>query len=183
MGQGQKLKIDQVIEWLDRSDYYRILNVPREFSPEELKGAYFKLSRQYHPDKYYSRVDRPMFQKFTSVFKRLNEAYMILKDPQKRRIYDKKAFGPERENNLRYDFGEEDRGGLTNPEDQAETPNGKKYLKLALVAQRKKDWRGAELNLNFALGFEPENEFLKKMMETVKVEINNLPKEDPFKIR
>jgi curved DNA-binding protein CbpA len=183
MGQGQKLKIDHILEWLDKSDYYQILNIPREANSQQIKESYFKLSQQYHPDRYFSSVEKSIQMKFTQAFKRINEAYLVLKNHHKRKRYDEKAFGEERAKNLRYQRSEEDRSGPVNPEDFAKTTNGKKYLKLALVAQRKKDWRTVEMNLNFAIGYEPDNEFMKKMMETALIEIKNLPKIDPFKIR
>ena len=46
-----KTKIDQVLEWMDKSDYYQVLNVPREANSGQFKTAYYQLSQQYHPDK------------------------------------------------------------------------------------------------------------------------------------
>ena len=184
MGEGQaKLKIDQIIEWIDKSDYYQILNIPKDANKEQCKLAYYKLSQQYHPDKYYSRVDKTVRDKITIVFKRVNEAYMVLKNPKKRARYDKLAFGSEREQNLRYQVSEEDRDGPANPEDQAKTPQGKKYFKLALMAQKRKDWKALEMNIKLALGFEADNEAFKKLKELANQEIFKEVKKDPFKIK
>lgn len=184
MSGQEKSKLDQILAWLDRSDYYQILNVPKDAKSLQMKEAYFKLSKQYHPDKFYTLTDADSVEKITQVFKRVNEAYMVLKNPQKRKRYDEVAFGPEREQNLRYQPGDADRGGPANLEDNAKTPNGKKYLKLALVAQKNRDWKTAEANLKFAINFEPENAFIKKMMEKIKSEIASIPRdENPFRIR
>lgn len=63
-------------------DYYEILGIPRTASPEEIKQAFRKLARQYHPD--VSKENNAEEQ-----FKEINEAYSILSDGQKRAQYDR----------------------------------------------------------------------------------------------
>src|SRR3974377_1680861 len=63
-------------------DYYEILGVPRTASEAELKKAFRKLAREYHPD-----VARDK-KKAEEKFKELNEAYEVLSDPEKRKKYD-----------------------------------------------------------------------------------------------
>ena len=94
-------------------DYYEALGVTRSATQEELQKAYKKLARQYHPDvnKEPGAEDR---------FKSINEAYDVLKDPEKRSLYDKygpawKAISEGRQpppgtENVRFDFG--DLGGF-----------------------------------------------------------------------
>ena len=65
----------------DRRDYYQILGVPRDASPEQIKQAYRRLARQYHPD-----VNKSA--EAAEKFKQINEAYQVLSDPEKRRAYD-----------------------------------------------------------------------------------------------
>jgi molecular chaperone DnaJ len=62
-------------------DYYDILGIPRDASTEDIKTAFRKLARQYHPDvsKEPDAEER---------FKEINEAYGVLSDPQKRTRYD-----------------------------------------------------------------------------------------------
>ena len=58
-------------------DYYAVMGVERDASPEQIKSAYRKLARKYHPDvsKEPDAEER---------FKEIGEAYETLKDPQKR---------------------------------------------------------------------------------------------------
>lgn len=63
-------------------DYYQTLGVDRKASEEELKKAFRKLAMQYHPDR---NKDDPAAE---AKFKEINEAYDVLKDPQKRAAYD-----------------------------------------------------------------------------------------------
>ena len=65
-------------------DYYEVLGVNRNSSPQEIKSAFRKLARKYHPDL------APQAQKKASEekFKEINEAYEVLGDPEKRRKYD-----------------------------------------------------------------------------------------------
>ncbi len=64
-------------------DYYEILGVPRDASLEDIKKAYRRLAKQYHPD--INKDDPQANEKF----KEINEAYEVLSDPQKRAQYDR----------------------------------------------------------------------------------------------
>ncbi|XP_050304454.1 dnaJ homolog subfamily B member 6-like isoform X1 [Anthonomus grandis grandis] len=64
-------------------DYYRVLEVPKTATTVEIKKAYRKLALKWHPDKNTDNVDEA-----TKKFKEISEAYEVLSDDSKRKIYD-----------------------------------------------------------------------------------------------
>src|SRR5262245_44448990 len=66
-----------------REDYYKTLGVKRGAAQEEIRKAYRRLARKYHPD--LNPGDKSSEEKF----KQLSEAYDVLSDPKKREVYDK----------------------------------------------------------------------------------------------
>ena len=64
-------------------DYYSVLGVDKNASSDEIKKAYRKLARKYHPDL------NPDDQEAKAKFQQLNEAQEVLTDPEKRKQYDK----------------------------------------------------------------------------------------------
>jgi molecular chaperone DnaJ len=65
-----------------KKDYYSVLGVSRQASPDEIKKSFRKLAMKYHPDK--NQNDKGAEEKF----KEVNEAYDVLSDPKKKQMYD-----------------------------------------------------------------------------------------------
>lgn len=72
---------------MEYKDYYKILGVDKKASEKEIKSAYRKLARKYHPD---VNPGDPVAE---NKFKEINEAQAVLTDPEKRKKYD--ALGPD----------------------------------------------------------------------------------------
>jgi molecular chaperone DnaJ len=101
---------------LAEKDYYNILGVSREASPDEIKKAYRKLALKYHPDR--TNGDDSAQEKF----KEINQAYEVLSDSEKRKRYDQfGAAGVDMEGGEGFggfDFGSFGRGGFSDIFDQ-----------------------------------------------------------------
>ena len=83
-----------------KRDYYEVLGVPKGSSPDDIKSAYRRLARQYHPD-----VAKENPKVAEEKFKEISEAYEVLADDEKRRRYDQLGFS-----GVETDFGP---GGFT----------------------------------------------------------------------
>jgi molecular chaperone DnaJ len=66
----------------DKIDYYQVLGLNKNADPNEIKKAYRRLALKYHPDR------NPGDQKADAKFREAAEAYEVLRDPQKRSLYD-----------------------------------------------------------------------------------------------
>ncbi len=89
---------------MNQKDYYQILDVQKEASPQKIKEAYRKLAFQYHPDR--NRENPSAVEKM----KEINEAYAVLSDPKKRRDYDTfhKQYGPYGYDRFKQRYSEQD---------------------------------------------------------------------------
>ena len=102
-----------------KQDYYELLGVPRKAGAKDIRAAFRKLARKYHPDL------NPGDKSAEERFKQLQEAYDILSDPKKRQMYDERGFysdnfnpgaAPPRgggggDSDVNFDFGGFDFGG------------------------------------------------------------------------
>src|ERR1700741_2002228 len=101
-----------------KQDYYELLGVPRKASAKDIRAAFRKLARKYHPD--LNPGDKSSEEKF----KQQQEAYDVLSDTKKRQMYDQYGFYSENapppgygggadagDSNVNFDFGGFDFGG------------------------------------------------------------------------
>jgi len=96
------LKIEN--KMANQMDYYQILEVEKEASPQRIKEAYRRLAFQYHPDK--NRGNPSAVERM----KEINEAYAVLSDPKKRRDYDAfhERYGPYGYERFKQTYSEQD---------------------------------------------------------------------------
>nr|WP_240739297.1 DnaJ domain-containing protein [Marinitoga lauensis] len=73
-----------------KKDYYGILGISKNATPEEIKKAYRQLVKKWHPDRHQENK-----KEAEEKFKEIQEAYEVLSDPQKKALYDRFGFVPE----------------------------------------------------------------------------------------
>jgi DnaJ-class molecular chaperone len=96
---------------MNQKDYYQILEVEKEVSPQKIKEAYRRLAFQYHPDRNpcppAGREENPLA---VEKMKEINEAYAVLSDPKKRSDYDTfhEQYGPYGYDRFKQRYSEQD---------------------------------------------------------------------------
>jgi molecular chaperone DnaJ len=134
---------------MSRDDLYIILEIGRTASVNDIKKAFRKLARRYHPD------INPGDHTAEERFKRISEAYEILSDPSKRQFYDENGFYTEGVLNTRttsewgfsfegFDFSRMGSSGFADTFGQV----------FARAAVRRESERGTDLEYQISLGFD-----------------------------
>jgi len=78
----------KIYEVLDKLDYYRLLGVDKDARMPQIKKAFFSIAAKFHPDRNLD-ADPKVKAAIYNIFKRLNEAYRVLGDHDKRTAYNK----------------------------------------------------------------------------------------------
>jgi tetratricopeptide (TPR) repeat protein len=81
-------EIEELIYLISHGNYYDLLSVSRMASEEEIKTAYLRLARRYHPDRYQATATQSVRAQLVNLFAHLSQANETLSDPDKRREYD-----------------------------------------------------------------------------------------------
>jgi curved DNA-binding protein CbpA len=177
------IEVETLAGALDHLDYFAVLKLAPEAAPAEIRAAYHRESRVYHPDRYAAVEDPEFRDRVGKIYRRINEAYTVLRDDARRRKYAGDVAGPDRARKLR--FSEDDEAAIKDAqkkravEQLGQTPNGRKFYSAALVDAQAGRWEGVERNLKMALAYEPGNERFKELL--VQAE-KNRPKHD-FRIK
>lgn len=80
--------VNQTYDGLSRKDYYALLGVSGSSRLPEIKAAYYKLAKQFHPDRFYGVEDPVVREKIDIIFTAINVAYETLKNARTRQEYD-----------------------------------------------------------------------------------------------
>lgn len=151
---------------IDGLDYFQVLNLSTGASGPQIRDSYYALARALHPDKFFHIPDEETKAAVHKIYKRIVEAYTILKDEKKRIKYVADVSGPDRMKKLRYTEESE----AEQKEQQklavkvAKTPKGEQLYQAALLEMNKSQWEKAYKNIQTAVMFEPANAELKVML-------------------
>jgi curved DNA-binding protein CbpA len=178
-----RIEVETLAGALDQLDYFAVLKLAASATPGEIRAAYHRESRTYHPDRYAAVEDDAFRGLIARIYRRINEAYTVLRDDARRRKYAVDVAGPDRARKLR--FSEEDEVEVKDAakrravEQMGQTPNGRKFFSAALADVQAGRWEAAERNLRMALAYEPGNERFKEQLAIAE---KNRPKQD-FRIK
>ncbi|HET6923394.1 MAG TPA: DnaJ domain-containing protein [Anaeromyxobacteraceae bacterium] len=183
MDEQFRQEVAALTQALDQLDYFGVLKLPQTAGVAEIKAAYHRESRAYHPDRFAALPEQALREQIGRIYRRINEAYTVLRDDAKRRKYVADIAGPDRAGKLRFTEADEaqvkDAQKKKLEEQFGQTPNGRKLYAAALADIQAGRWEAAERNLKSALMYEPQNARFKEQMALVE---KNRPKVD-FKIR
>lgn len=160
-------RLKDIWKQLPKLTYYDLLGVAPEATQAEIKGAFYKVSRDYHPDRYFRFPNENFRNAVNTIYKRVSEAYTILRNTEWRASYDAQIKADPAK--VRFNIQEEEKrkqqGGTAY--DGGNGP-GKKYWIAAMDALRNKNPAGAKMQLQLAVGIEPGNEHFKAKLEELK---------------
>lgn len=168
---SQITRLNALAARLNTLDYFQILGVERTAAPAEIKAAFHQWSRAYHPDRFYQLADKELKQRINEVYKRITEAYYILRDDLKRKGYASDVSGPERSQKLRFTEASEveTKAAVKREHDEqiGTHPKGRQFFLTGMADFEGQRWAAAERNFKTALTFEPANPRYKdKLAET-----------------
>lgn len=156
---------------LDELDYYELLEAPRGASGPALREAYHSASRRFHPDAN-RQLDPELRFAVERIAKRVTEAYSVLRDPRRRRLYDEvltRGTGSRRLQLVESGAQVEKR---SRNEREGHTPQGRRLFAQAISDLGRGDVASALRNLQMALTYEPANAVFKSKIEEVRARPN-----------
>ena len=172
---------------LDQLDYFGVLKLPQGSGHADIKAAYYRESRAFHPDRFAAYPDRAFRELVGRIYRRVNEAYTVLRDDKRRAKYLQDIAGPDRARKLRFteaDEAEVKEGEKKKIEEQlGQTPNGRKFFATALVEIQAQRWDTAQRALKSALMYEPGNARFKEQLAAVDRELEKTRPKGDYRIK
>jgi len=153
----------QIWNVLNRLDYYRLLGVSKEHNARQVKSAYLKIAAKFHPDRNRD-ADEQVKKAIYDIFKRLNEAYRVLCDQERRTYYDKLLA----EGTVRLEVNVRSTMLTSNPEDSISNIEARNFYLQSKEALEKGDLLHADLHSKVAAAREPGNKAIMELAEQIK---------------
>lgn len=160
---------------IETQTYYQLLDVPPEVDPAALTSKYHGLTRRFHPD-LFGQSPTPTARETGRLYRRINEAYAVLKDARRRKLYDRGLAGPPHTWTLRLTKEAEQRAQRQRRIRRGDTRLGQTYWTMAReILERAREnevsirpaLRESARLLRLALAFEPENEHFRNALDHV----------------
>ncbi len=183
--------------------YHELLGVGAGVDAKAIKRAYFQLSKEYHPDRYYRREIGPYAEKLDRIFKKIVEAYELMMDPTPRAELERSMAGRESEPApaAPEPAVASGAGAATPPSPSAPPPpsagrralerlhrqfripdailaerrgRAREFHAAALVAAHKQRWLEAAASARLAIAFDPWSDEYKKRFAELQVRVNEM---------
>ncbi len=154
------LKIHAV---LDRLDYYRLFGIAPDAEAEEIRPVFHAMAKKFHPDRNRD-ASEPVRKAIYDIYKRVNEAYRVLCDDDKRAIYNEAL----KKGKVRLE--QDMRAALLSPKNPVDTIQSKAGREMYTKAEeflKVDNFMQAELYIKLALGKEPQNEAIKALLQRI----------------
>jgi DnaJ-class molecular chaperone len=181
------IELETLAQVLDQLDYYAVLKIPQGAGAAEVKAAYYRESRAYHPDRFAAVESAELKDAIGRVYRRINEAYTVLRDDRKRERYLADVTGPDRARKLRFTEAEESAVQVEQKkkleEQFGQTPNGRKFYATATLEMKAGRWDAAERALKSALMYEPANARFKEQLALVQAELEKTRPKGDYRIK
>jgi len=154
-------EVAQYLEYLRDLNYYQILQLNPDADAPTIRRSYFRLMREYNPDRFMKEKHPETRERLKEIFRNLTRAYETLSDPRARREYDltipEFTGALEKEDEAAFEAlwsGEVGPGPL--PESNPEL--AKSFFESGLQDFQKSDYRSAELNFKLAIALDPSRD-------------------------
>jgi curved DNA-binding protein CbpA len=159
-----------LISQIDRLDYYQILQVDPHATAGQVRQAYHEQSRKFHPDRYFHLPESQFKESVYTISKRVAEAYVVLRDAQKRRFYDQQL-QQSQHRILRYTEQSEKAQKQAKSQEIGTTEAGMRNYRQGMIELKRKNFTAAARSFKTALACEPGNETFKRMAEEANAQI------------
>jgi tetratricopeptide (TPR) repeat protein len=171
--------------------YHAVLGVDRSADARAIKRAYFELSRQYHPDRYFRREIGDYARRLERIFKKVVEAYELLSDPMTRAEIERSTPKPEApagvadgadgnaprpQQSARRQRLERLRRQFRIPEEILAERRFKaqQFFEAAMVSKKKERWLEAAASIRLAIAFDPGCDEYRKGFGEVQARVHEL---------
>jgi len=166
----ERAELERRFAALDQLDYFEVMGLESSASPADIKRAFHHLSRTYHPDRFFQSTDVTLREHVHAVYKRVTEAYFVLRDDSRRKQYLADISSPERQQKLRFSELAEAEAKAQVKKEVAEQigthPKGRQFFQVGLQDLEAGRRQAAERNSKLALTYEPTNPlYLQKLEE------------------
>ncbi len=145
---------------LDELDYYDVLELPRGAAGSALRAAYHAASRRFHPDAN-RNLDPELRSVVERIAKRVTEAYSVLRDSRRRRLYDEILSQGDGVRRLQLVESAAAASQRSRGEREGRTPQGRRHFAQAAADLGRSDLPAAIRSLQMALTYEPDNAVFK----------------------